>query len=1219
LTQAKFISDLQSFGFVSQQQLGSTTAWVVSGQGLISVLLQNTSVLILAGRREAALTAVMLPAVAGAFSSAPQTVVPMYLDRFDRYGYSLFYKPWEIDQQLFTRGDELGAIEFARAQGAGLAQWLYLHQTDSAENMIDGAETTWAIKAAAARDMPTTLLAVIPDGLPVWLANRYRHLGELSTENPGYVGDWFKPLQTSNSKQGAFAFGDNPAHRHALGLVQGALLRYAAEPNVVSLGEPHNELGHGLHQYMTETGPVAERSYQQFLLSRYGSLAALNTAHGTSWTSFQAVRLPTLDSFLGGDGAQDLGQQRWRFAPVPDGGVTAPPTSWMLANFDDSSWRELPSGPGSARMLSVPRAPTVWRTTFTAQVNGPQWLYVWDLAIVSPHREMLVMASLNGAPLDEAGIPGAPGSPVPFNNPHWAAFPVTPQAGLNSLSVFLPTGAFGGRVYLSSQPPRAYPAAPGNGGRQFNQRWVDFTDWFAHTRSEAVTLGYTAVRQLQPDKHIQQPAPDLFADVTKPIAARFGGAFHDTGGYQDTWGDRLPLMMLSAGLPFTVESGGTPTDGPGTRRMIGNYLTIGANGFNFYRTVGEVMRVPDVRAETVRYAPLLRAIGKYHLPRSRVALLHSDRNRRLLAFPFGKDFDRHAYPGIDAWSLSASLSHLYDFEVITEVDIAAGVLAQYDTVIGMSTPVLDAATVTELEQWVRRGGRLVAFTQTGRYDLLDGETWPISRLTGYRVLSVDGYRNVLGSDSQSPATQRTVQVPLAQTVYAGSDYNGAQGNGLRLQKIDAAATDLMLWADNTVAIGMRPLGQGRVFHVGAKFVGYPIWWGDRTRTVKTVSDILRWLSVGTVEGSASGVGRTRRYYSNNGLFTVWALMNDGNTNTSARLLIHGSNPGTWVADVLDGGSLVTTTRVDGGVQSTPFAVEPQGSRLFLTPRGEIERAAERWFELQRRWWQGADAPPQTNFAVPTNGSTVDLTPTWTTDLGGSGAGFTATFSVPVAWRDGGIELNVTAWNGEHETFLGTGRVLVDGQPLCGTSSLVCGVPARPTCDRAAYNNVDITCLATPGVVHTVTIQVTAAGTQVQGLRGSAFVKFRQRPDAVVDLAGAWQPSTDGLQFATQPITLPGRWNGLKSAKRLVFVPANLQGRVAVLSIKDSWRVTEATVNGTFYRSHHHAVGRSSNINVTPSVRWGALNEIELRAWGVQQVSDLSKAQLEFFDPATYLP
>ena len=88
-------------------------------------------------------------------------------------------------------------------------------------------------------------------------------------------------------------------------------------------------------------------------------------------------------------------------------------------------------------------------------------------------------------------------------------------------------------------------------------------------------------------------------------------------------------------------------------------------------------------------------------------------------------------------------------------------------------------------------------------------------------------------------------------------------------------------------------------------------------------------------------------------------------------------------------------------------------------------------------------------------------------------------------------------------------------------------------------------------------------------------------------------------------------------RRSVTVPANLRGKNAVLSVDGSQELVSVLINGTSLRRHHHKLGERWSLNLTPWVRFGAENEIQIVTWEKPASGEVREVSLGFFDPKFY--
>ncbi|MDQ3815346.1 MAG: beta-galactosidase, partial [Armatimonadota bacterium] len=816
IVHAKYLSDLGLLPGVTEITLpDGVTAPEVAGQGAIAALRAGAQVFILAARNQGALAQLVARQFKGAKPvSRPEVEVPMYLDRWDKFGFRFYYRPWEYPPSLprpeYKTYDFAHEFEWAEKQErTGLVFWNDQNRVDTAEGLMNEVWWDWGQNAARARRLPVAINITAGGGAtPVWLLNRYRE--QTQQRMPGYVGDFYAVARQDNGGHGSTSWNATEMKDVELSLLQSSVRRFSADPNVVSWLEPHGELIHGAHDILMEYGPVADASYRRYLQQKYKTPAALSQRwHGDAnrIPSWDAVRVPELASFLGwGTQAIDLtGTWRIGYESGPGGKEytadelraytekllpTEPvPAAWFTTEFDDSAWPTVVA-PGHDRTMFLPKRPAVYRRKFEVsaewKANHPRaWLYIWDL---NKAWTGLVQPYLNGQKLGE--------SKVKHPHPHWDVFEATAalKAGTNQLSLRLPQGFLAYRVYLSPEEPTQYP----NLGEKKNAQWVDFIEWVQWSRIETCRRGVEMIRQVDPNRQITFMHPDEYSDGVKRLAQDYGGEFHNTGYMGAFYADYNPLLMQGAGLPFSIEPGGPPDSLPIYKKMMGLYYSEGVQSVDYFIHIGNVLWNDDIRQEFEATQPLVHLIGKYHAPQAEVAVLYATGVSGLTGYPWGNDPNVNLGSGYWQWNVAANLRDRYARDGLTESDFTRGNAAKYRVIIDSNTSIMDEALIRGIEQYVRDGGTFITFVQTGRHTPEQKDAWPISRLTGYRVTRINRYN----PDGQVPAEEwHKLRAAPNQTIFRPDNWKvDIAANGLALQKVAPDCQDLLLWEDGSVAV-----------------------------------------------------------------------------------------------------------------------------------------------------------------------------------------------------------------------------------------------------------------------------------------------------------------------------------------------------------------------------------------------------------------------------------
>ncbi len=1216
LLQAKYLSDLTVLPGVqvAEQRVKGQALQVmqVRDQGIIAALRAGTRVTICA-----ASDAALFAALAGAVldpglppRSAAETTVPIYLDQWDRYSLRFYHRTWEAppSDKGKNQYDPLEEIKWAEKIGhAGLIFWTGSAGSDLAVGMTDEPNWDWVLREATARKLPIGLnpCTLTGNSLPPWGGDQFQQRMPQCTANQYGIGE---PYHSGAGPR--LSWCADEGLDYALAPVQQVVRRHVDNPSVAFYMEPHCEVRHRSWDILLEYGPQADRSYRTFLREKYATPQAVAQRwHGnaTALKSWDDVHVPEVASFQGWQAdALDLAGQ-WRIAyegTTPPGEeadafkplckTSTAPREWADIDYDDADWAQITT-PGADRWYLLPKQPVVLRRAFTVPeqwlATKPAWLYIWDLN--QGNKQSTVAVFLNGRKIDElTGLSGISG--------HVGKYDVTDllDAGDNQLTLRLPSGYLAYRVYLSHTPPQAYPGPD----MLQNARWADFIDWYAWTRAEAVRRGIESIRAIDPNRPIQLAAPGVFAEVLRPLCETYGAHFYNTGYMSGFWAEDLPMMMRGVDMPFTLEPGGPANSVSSLKNALGLWATEGIQANNYFIHIGNIFYDDAQRNYFETQLPLVYLTGKYHAPKARAAELMSQRMEQLTGFPMDGNTNNSLGGGYWAFGHGRMPTDRWDMDALVPSDFEAGKAAPYQVVVDTNTSIMDPPLVAAIEKWVRNGGIFVTRIQTGRHSSVQADAWPISALTGYRVTRLDPLR-----PNGDGTVRRKLLLAPDQTVFPADAWsaNALYGFGQTLERVAPECQDLLRWYDGGVAAGIRPLGKGAVINLG---VGFDL--------PDIIAKILDWQRIPRVPGailpaaSAGGV-MLRRYQSNNGLYDVWRVWNTRFEDAGPLDLRLGDLGMANGIDVLSG-QPVALQPVAGGAGVKDLMLPPRQQQAYLVPRRTIERAALDWFTLQRGWWQGTTPPRRTAPMPVYNANTLDLTDGWAfmpvektaadvqpfigtvaNDADWERMRFGVwdfpnhhdvkhailrkTFTVPAGWAKGTVYLWLQSVSGD--PIVGRARMYLDGEPL----------------KEMRNGGYELTAKLTAKSVHILALDITT-DLALGGARGNIWLSFFPVPDRMIDLAGAWSASQNGLTYADE-ITLPGRWNGWTAARRTVRLPKEAAGQDIFLHYEGINSLVGVLVNGTYVRRHHHGLGGITRLNVTPWLRPGADNEIEIIGGG----------------------
>ncbi|HEY3417987.1 MAG TPA: hypothetical protein VGM23_13985, partial [Armatimonadota bacterium] len=552
LLQAKYLSDLQLLPGVAPTPIQvrgvAQPGFAVENQGAILTARDSTTVYILAAASPKALEQYAEQALpqGNGLAFAPEATVPMYLDRWDKYGFRFYYGPYARPKDANGRDirtyDVMQDFNFANAQGkCGLVLWSMPLPVESAEGISNLNYWDWALKQAQVMKLPVGINFEF-SSRSAWLYNRYPE--QMTQHQPQFLGGWYGAL---NFGEYIASWSSPQAQELQLAQMQKAMRALRGYDNIVNWLEPHCEMGHGCADKLLEYGPQADANYRTYLFNKYRTLAAVSSrwyGDAGKLRKWDDVHVPEVASFLGwGPQAIDLtGPWHVGYAPFksnPNAPTNPDPTakpepepSCYSPEFDDSAWPTV-IAPGHGIALFLPRKPAVYRRHITVdpawRAAHPQvWLYVWDLnnnQVSKENPQPPVQMYVNGVRTPEN---------LQHNiQEHWGVADVSKvlKDGDNLIVVTLPNGLIDYRAYLSPIEPKRYPEL----GPQLNAQWVDYADWNSWIRGEAVRRGAQAIRQIDPDRPITFASPDSYLSPIKAACEDYGGVFHNTGYMGGFW------------------------------------------------------------------------------------------------------------------------------------------------------------------------------------------------------------------------------------------------------------------------------------------------------------------------------------------------------------------------------------------------------------------------------------------------------------------------------------------------------------------------------------------------------------------------------------------------------------------------------------------------------------------------------------------------------------
>ncbi len=1276
LTLAKYLSDLTLLPGVQKEQVktgaDSIPACKVNEQGSVAAYREGSAVYVVSTDSASDIGAVINYSITGdpkKRSFIPKSEVPMWLDRWDKFGFRFYYSrpfltPPDKTPETYDVGEE---FQFAKRLGRpGFLFWNSTFDGDTAEGLTTENRWNWAMEECKRLELPVGMQLIYTPQM--WLANRFRE--QTMQKMPGFVGDRFDIVSDFDGGPGMPSWCAKEMGQVLRSSMQESVRKWNNYPNITSWNHPDCEFQHGFDQMM-EYGPFADASYQAYLKEQYAadlkSVAKRWTGNPEGISSWADIKVPEFAAFSGwGPQALDLtGDWKVKFCnPYVDGKQLPAPADWLSVEFDDSSWPTFPA-PGHDRGMFLLKddnerpkwsrqrfQQAVYRRTFELpsdwKTQNPRtWLYVWDLNV---KWGAMASAYLNGLKAGE--------SLLRHGTRHWFAMEVTDllHSGRNQLSLVLPDGSLGYRVYLSPTPPAQHPYFD----EHINEQWVDFTGWLQWSRLKALEENVAMIRDIDPNRDISFMDKNGFAfwrDGTKRLCVEYGGEIHNTGYMGGIWADDVPMLSRSSGLPSSVEPGEPAGNPENLLNLLGLYSVEGIQGIDYFQHISDILWPDGIRKTFEENWKLFELVGKYHSPRADVAILLGSNRWNMCEYTaaavFG-DANANLNMGFWDWNASALFFPAFDRDAVSPYDFEDGNAEKYKVIVDTNTSIMDEKLVKGIERYVRDGGIFVTYVQTGRHTPTKADTWPISRLTGYQVTGIDEH----DSDG-NPKRERSLSLVPGQSVFSEGKWRSApKANGLSLKKEADDAVDLMEWEDGSVAIGMRPIGKGYVIQVGPKFASTSQWRGRPEWMASIFEEIFDHFNIARVPVTISGVDNSlysnqavgsvppsnrharpliyRRYVSNNGLYDVWTLWNS--TKAPASITFDPQ-----VAAGIDFCFEAKTGRKlpIGDIRSLKFS--PLETKVFLIPRNRLINASSDWFALQCDWWRGTKkitAEPLPKFEAK---FALDLSPDWNffpspsseqvsriidgkeptgekrrlgiwglaDHQGVEHAVFEKQITIPGNWKDGEVRLWFLVDYGQANVtyvpaFLGEAKISLDGKTIRDFSPLGMMGVKIPGLEH--------------GSSHRLTIEIKGKS-KLLGLKGGAWLNFVPKPSESISLAGLWKASDDALTFGKE-LTFPGEWDAYL-VRRKIEIPDKFRGKNVVVHLEfDGEGPQGVVINGKWMRKSFQNYGSRLDFNITPWVKFGEENEIELayvsdgRGQGPGKFN-IKHVSLDIFEPQVF--
>ncbi|HEY3376227.1 MAG TPA: beta-galactosidase [Armatimonadota bacterium] len=1136
---------------------------------------------------------------------APTTPYPRYLDFYDLRAYRAYTNAmssphgigldthWPFVQQFGLGGLAIQLPAFwSNSPAPGVTEWgavdAELHAAEAANGLLVSFPT-------------------VAGQLPFWMHNQYPE-AMMQASPSTLLGDW----GGSGMAGGGFQSWGMPLavqQQTTLRFLRQTVARYKDSPALggwgICGGAPGMEMGfHGKTTEAWDFSPDGQQEFRRWLREVQGySLAALSLRwYGAAKTlqTWDDVQAPDPHFFYGNITQDSLWLNhgwQWRKAEQDQ---RTPPAA------DAAGWQPV-ALPPAQEQLFLPYTSAFLRTAFDAGAwlrshAGQDQYLICHLNLSGWNSKATIW--LNGAKLGD--FQASDHGRGPFGVKLTGAL----RPGVNDLCLLIPgEGKVYGSIFLTTSLPQTYPYLSATG----NARYTDLLAWQAYEIAEKHRRLFAETRAIDADHPFILSTNELaMSDTVADIAVQYGAGVEMTGReawYFPWW----PSLGLVAGFYGSSEESGTAR-GEWLDHELGWMMIDGDSSHHLFWTLEDYMKYEKETGWFSKHQRLIQLFGKSLRVKPDIVLLHPAQNMLL-------------DPDDDKWNWDIGRGELqaahYDNGYATERELDKGIVNGYPVLFDCGTKIMDARLLGAIRRYVEQGGTFVALHNSGVSSPQQPESYPISALTGFKVLGNHSGRLRFGAK------------PPLFTAWAGREF---AGDGRALQPMDPTAIPLATWEDGATAVGYRRLGKGRVIVLGSAF------WRtgkDIAGALASRNDMQRAfyeclfadLGVARTANCESPDVWARKFITKNGLQEWLIAYNTTNTPVTTALTLATTAAPATVWNLVDNNAVRFT--YDGASVRMPSVTIPaQGVLVFAVKRHDLVDGLATWWGEKVTYWtrrplpplppvaqRAADTAPQ---ALPierwafradptgvTSAQTAWLQPhytdtAWTSLRSGlwnqqipslkayRGAGlYRAQFTLPRQWRGHRVLLGLYAW--DSPIVYDEGEFYVNGVKIT-------------TYQAHGWNQTltyDVTDALRPGE-NVLAVKVTHGGKLFAGIAGAVWFAPEPLLQPVVTLSEHW--SAVESTGSAAPVLLPfrGKTQHLRCS---VTIPQSWQGQRVMLHLEMPMQwLGSVVVNGhpIGYNPFLHPFPLRTDINITPYVRFGAENQLAL--WPFATLPAKSNAQ-----------
>ncbi len=662
-------------------------------------------------------------------------------------------------------------------------------------------------------------------------------------------------------------------------------------------GQPTTELS--FHRWTCaymDYGPAGQKGYRKYLKEhkKYTLLELGERWFGNpeKFKKWDEVCLQSPVQFFGDYGKNTLNlRTNWKWR---SGKGLSQKEKWHSEKYaPGKDWKNIDLAPaGDQLLLSAGKGEDVW---YRKDFNVEKWLKKGQksyLVVYSfRNRNVPYTIYMNGKLVGKL-------SPYPensFRGPGYIDVSEFIKDGENALCIVMPgikghgadADIINGPVYITSVEPKCYPEL----GLFKNAQWFDMMNFHLWKQIHRWKERVLPVRHVVPNLPLYLTAGgnNWFAGYLKDLKDKYGLTnIQDTGAgssFRPGWAE----LGYRNGVYSTGEEGQTPLKDYKVKSMkteqakqdfaamkltkeFGFFMIEGRGHHNFYAWI-DYYKLEKYTKWFSKNQRLFKLFGKSGWKKPKLAILRVPEDDLLFTDQLKSVLNRGVLTS----------THLNNIAVVPE-NVNEKLAFEYPVLLDNHNRIMSKTTVEALEKYVKAGGTFIAFSESGKSSFTEGESWPISKLTGYKVVS-EKKKGVIKILEKNPLLKKLAgkKYDKIRGFYGGWLGINRAGGSYSLKPETKDVVKIAEWEDGSTAIGIRKLGKGKVVTIASSFWedardtgGYEM---PTEKSVEFLNDLFAGLGVKKqIECSSSSIW-ARRFITKNGLQEWFVAFNSNKKKT----------------------------------------------------------------------------------------------------------------------------------------------------------------------------------------------------------------------------------------------------------------------------------------------------------------------------------------------------